>query len=128
MGYERECSIDIDSICSKGVHGFTAEDLCHTLGQEDVIRQKSRYIGKWIDVLSLVINILRDHVAGRYKSPMKTVLSLGFAVSYLIMPFDAIPDMIPVVGYLDDIGVLSWAVSSCASAIEEYRAFRGVRQ
>ena len=31
------------------------------------------------------------------------------AVAYLVMPFDVVPDFVPVLGWLDDIGVLSAA-------------------
>ena len=31
------------------------------------------------------------------------------AVAYLVMPFDLVPDFVPVLGWLDDIGVLSAA-------------------
>ena len=30
-----------------------------------------------------------------------------FAVAYVILPFDLIPDFIPVLGWLDDVGVVS---------------------
>ncbi|WP_262966826.1 YkvA family protein [Methylobacter psychrophilus] len=32
------------------------------------------------------------------------------ALGYLIMPLDVIPDVIPVVGFIDDIGILASAV------------------
>ena len=31
------------------------------------------------------------------------------ALAYLVMPLDAIPDVMPIVGWLDDLGVLSAA-------------------
>jgi len=34
------------------------------------------------------------------------------ALGYLIFPVDAIPDIVPVVGYADDLGVLAAAVAA----------------
>lgn len=31
------------------------------------------------------------------------------AFLYIVLPLDLIPDVIPVVGWLDDLGVLAWA-------------------
>lgn len=31
------------------------------------------------------------------------------ALLYILSPLDLIPDVIPVVGWLDDLGVLAWA-------------------
>ncbi|GEO81729.1 YkvA family protein [Pararhodospirillum oryzae] len=36
------------------------------------------------------------------------------ALAYFIMPFDAIPDVLPGVGYSDDLGVLAAAVAAVA--------------
>ena len=39
------------------------------------------------------------------------------ALGYFIFPLDAIPDFTPVVGYADDLGVLAFAVMTCAAYI-----------
>jgi uncharacterized membrane protein YkvA (DUF1232 family) len=50
-----------------------------------------------------------SHVAKYFKSPevskWKKFLAL-LAVAYVVSPVDAIPDVIPVFGWLDDIGVV----------------------
>jgi len=47
----------------------------------------------------------------------KTVIygSLG----YLIVPFDAVPDVTPMVGYADDLGVLAAAIATIALYITD---------
>lgn len=41
------------------------------------------------------------------------------ALGYFISPVDAIPDITPVIGYTDDLGVLVAALAAVASHIKE---------
>jgi uncharacterized membrane protein YkvA (DUF1232 family) len=49
-------------------------------------------------------------------------LLLGFALIYVVVPFDAIPDAIPVVGWLDDIGVVSLAMTAMLTDVRRRAA------
>ena len=45
--------------------------------------------------------VLRDK-----RTPMVAKIFLGLAIGYLCMPFDLIPDFIPVIGHLDDVVIV----------------------
>jgi uncharacterized membrane protein YkvA (DUF1232 family) len=42
------------------------------------------------------------------------------ALAYFIMPFDAIPDMLPLIGYLDDFGVIAAVLAFLGREIRPY--------
>lgn len=66
---------------------------------------------------SAFMRFLRDKNA----PVLPRVLAL-FAVLYVVMPFDLIPDVIPVIGWLDDIGVVALVVAWTASQVRKYAA------
>ncbi|WP_434361118.1 YkvA family protein [Parasalinivibrio latis] len=41
------------------------------------------------------------------------------ALAYLISPIDAIPDLTPLLGYTDDLGIISAAVAAVVMAIDD---------
>jgi len=50
-------------------------------------------------------------------TPVWAKATIVGALGYFISPIDAIPDLVPVVGYSDDLGVLVLAAATCAAYI-----------
>jgi uncharacterized membrane protein YkvA (DUF1232 family) len=53
--------------------------------------------------------------------PLWKKLAGLLAVLYFLSPVDAIPDFIPILGWLDDLGVLSAAAFWMARQVQQYR-------
>ncbi len=50
---------------------------------------------------------------------LKKKLTIGAALGYFILPTDAVPDLTPILGFTDDLGVLIYALSQISSAITD---------
>ena len=61
----------------------------------DILKSTARNIERELKVYQLV---LKDS-----RTPKLPKFFLGLAVGYMLLPFDIIPDFIPLIGYLDDI-------------------------
>ena len=50
-------------------------------------------------------------------TPLPVKATLVGAIAYFVLPFDAIPDVLPVIGFTDDAAVLATAIKLVASHI-----------
>lgn len=74
----------------------------------------------------LATNLLNDVRSGQYRRvPWATVGSLAMAVAYFVMPLDAIPDYIPLTGFVDDAAVMSLIFRAAEEELRQYRRWRG---
>jgi uncharacterized membrane protein YkvA (DUF1232 family) len=49
-----------------------------------------------------------------------------FALLYLISPIDISPDIIPLIGFVDDVAILVFAASLIKDDLEKYRAWKTI--
>ena len=50
---------------------------------------------------------------------LKSKVTIVAALGYFILPFDIIPDLLPVIGFTDDLSVLMFALSVVKGKINE---------
>lgn len=78
----------------------------------------SKKIKKQISLYKL---LMKDH-----RTPFMPKILLALAIGYILLPFDIIPDFIPVLGQLDDIIIVSLLIYIAMKLIpkeliEEYK-------
>ncbi len=68
-----------------------------------------------------ITRLLRSYVDGSYRDvPWKTVAALSGAIVYFVSPADAIPDLIPGIGFADDALVIATVASAFAFDISRF--------
>ncbi|AZI66675.1 DUF1232 domain-containing protein [Kaistella daneshvariae] len=60
---------------------------------------------------------------GGYKPHFKNIIVPGLVLVYLISPIDFLPDFIPVIGVLDDIALLAFAIPLLIKEAEKFVAW-----
>ncbi|EAR08269.1 YkvA family protein [Reinekea blandensis] len=77
------------------------------------------------DQLKLMIQMIRAWVSGEYREvPTTSLIAIIAGLIYLLSPIDLIPDMIPVLGYLDDIFVLGVVFTQVAKDLRAFEAWQ----
>lgn len=74
----------------------------------------------WYDDFILLYKMITDR---NFKLSGKTKLAIAGALAYLVSPLDIIPDLIPVIGWIDDIFVLNFVKNSIKNDIDRYKKY-----
>ena len=90
----------------------------------EMIKRSARRLGGKTLVMGFALyNAFKDE-----KTPKWAKTVIGGALAYLILPVDAIPDILPVVGFTDDVGALAAATVMVAAHITKEHKDKAARQ
>lgn len=109
--------------------GYTQEDVGKVMENMDKITRmtKGGPLGKYLGDVKVFFQMLRDVFAGRYKRmPKGTIAAIVGTLLYVLNPGDFIPDVIPVIGLLDDAAVLALCIKFVKHDVEEYKRMMGI--
>lgn len=75
----------------------------------------------WFNDVKLLFSMMHDK---EFKLQSSTMMSIGGALAYVVLPTDVIPDFIPLMGWVDDALVLKLVMDSAKGEISRFRQFR----
>lgn len=127
---ERVAKIDEEYV-EREAKDISEVDLDTVVDRAEAIEERFQRSGPLQRLLEdgrLLLELVRDARRGRYRAvPVWTLSAAGFALLYVLNPFDLVPDALPLLGLLDDAAVVSACLSLMEQDLRDYRAWRRAR-
>jgi len=85
---------------------------------------KTNKFKQLFEVALTLVRLVRSFVSGEYREISTRTVVSGLAVLlYVLSPIDVVPDFIPVLGFLDDLSLVSWFLGKFQAEITRFRAW-----
>ena len=95
---------------------ITAEDLKKAGKLKD-------NLGAVATKFELLVRMVKSDRRGEFKISTMDKVKIAGAIIYVISTIDAVPDILPIIGFGDDIGVVAYVISKLGNLISEYEKF-----
>jgi uncharacterized membrane protein YkvA (DUF1232 family) len=128
LGSNKDCQACLDYMIKVGAQDVNEEKAKNAIAATtEWLKTKGAALpGQLFQQVKLLLELLKDFYKGVYKDvPWASIAAIVFAILYAVNPIDLVPDFIPVVGFLDDIGVVGAVISSFRSDLRDYCKFKG---
>jgi uncharacterized membrane protein YkvA (DUF1232 family) len=115
-------------IIKEGAQNVTEKDVEKVVNKSEEIQKKFSAKGplaRFIEDGRLLIAIVKDYWSGAYRQvPYGVITSIVFTLIYVLNPFDLMPDMLPVIGQLDDVAVMGACLMLVEQDLHKYNKWK----
>ncbi len=78
--------------------------------------------------VGVLTRLLKAYATGDYRIvPWKTLTRIIAVLIYFLSPIDFIPDILPVVGFTDDIALIVWLFNAIGADLNDFREWESKR-
>ena len=111
-----------------GAQNVTPKDVEKVISRSEEIQRKFSAKGplaRFVEDGKLLIAIVKDYWAGAYRQiPCGSIASIVFTLIYVFNPFDMMPDMLPIIGQLDDVAVMGACLILVEQDLHKYKDWK----
>jgi uncharacterized membrane protein YkvA (DUF1232 family) len=118
-----------EEFVKEGAQNVTEKDVEKVIGKSEEIKKKFSAKGplaRFVEDGQLLIAIVKDYWSGAYRQvPYGVIASIVFTLIYVLNPFDLVPDMLPLIGQLDDVAVMGACLILVEQDLHKYKDWKG---
>ncbi len=117
-----------EEIVKEGAQNVTQKDIQKVVSRSEEIQRKFSAKGplaRFVEDGKLLLAIVKDYWAGAYRQvPYGVIASSVFTLIYVLNPFDMVPDVLPLIGQLDDVAVLGACLLLVENDLHKYKDWK----
>ncbi|MFN8381791.1 MAG: DUF1232 domain-containing protein [Anaerolineales bacterium] len=111
-----------------GAQNITEKDVEKVITKSEDIKKKFNTtgpLGRFIEDGQLLLAIVKDYWSGAYRQiPYGGIAAIVFTLVYILNPFDMMPDVLPVIGQVDDVAVLGACLLLIEQDLHKYKDWK----
>jgi len=117
-----------EEIVKDGAQNVTQKDIQKVISRSEELQRKFSARGplaRFVEDGKLLMSIVKDYWAGAYRQvPYGVIASSVFTLIYVLNPFDMVPDVLPLIGQLDDVAVLGACLLMIEHDLHTYKDWK----
>jgi len=117
-----------EEFVKEGAQNVTEKDLDKVVSKSQEIENKFSTKGplaRFVEDGKLLIAIVKDYTSGSYRQiPYGAIASIVFTLIYVLNPFDLVPDMLPIIGQIDDVAVMGACLVLVEQDLHKYKDWK----
>ena len=117
-----------EEIVKDGAQNVTKKDIQKVISRSEEIQRKFSARGplaRFVEDGKLLMSIVKDYWAGAYRQvPYGVIASSVFTLIYVLNPFDMVPDVLPLIGQLDDVAVMGACLILVEQDLHKYKDWK----